>query len=161
MNPPAILNDLSQRILGLIAQPLQTTRLRFQDARWAPYNPPECWVNAPPTMVPVGWLPSILQTTDRLQGLSMSIQQLAFYNNSHRLHLWSTWTQWLLTHREASILWKDKREFITHPRHAFQPSTGLKPIPLPDKYDTVTHFWVERVDGEGFAEVNAEKGLQR
>jgi len=155
MNPPAILNDLSQRILGLIAQPLQTTRLRFQDARWAPYNPPECWVNAPPTMVPVGWLPSILQTTDRLQGLSMSIQQLAFYNNSHRLHLWSTWTQWLLTHREASILWKDKREFITHPRHAFQPSTGLKPIPLPDKYDTVTHFWVERVDGEGFAEVNA------
>ena len=30
----------------------------------------------------------------------------------------------------------------------------MKPIPLPDVHNTVTHYWVEHVDGEGFAEVN-------
>ena len=106
-------------------------------------------------MVPVRWLPSVLQTTNQFEGLSEHIQQLARFNNPHRLRFWSTWIQQLRTHREDSILWKDKREFITHPRHALQPSTTLRPVPLPDKHDTVTHFWVERVDGEGFAEVNA------
>ena len=155
LNPPAILEDLSKNILLLIAQPLQTTRARFQDARWAPYDPPEYWANSTPTPIPVGWFPSLIQTTSQFKGLSECIQQLVLYNNSHRLPSWYMWTQQLVTDRNESIQWKEKRQFITHPRHAFQQSVVLKPIPLPDTDDTVVHFWVERVDGEGFAEVNA------
>ena len=54
-----------------------------------------------------------------------------------------------------SIKWKDEQQFITHPWHAFQPSVALKPVPLPDEKDSITHFWVEQVDGQGFAEVDA------
>ena len=154
-NPPPILDDISDCILQLTAQPLRTTRTRIQDARWAPYNPPESWVDSPPTMGPVGWLPSILHTTGRFKGFSERLQQLASYNNSPRLPSWYKWIQQIDTHREESIQWKDKRQFVTHPRHAFQSSVVSHPIPLPDQEDTVVHFWAERVDGQGFAEVSA------
>ena len=31
----------------------------------------------------------------------------------------------------------------------------MKPVPVPDDLDPLTHLWVEQVDGQGFAEVNA------
>jgi len=155
MNPPKMMDGLVRDILDLIPQPPHTTRARFQDARWAPYNPPEHWVNLLPTTVPIGWFPTIQQTTSQFEGLSEHIQRLVSYSYLQCSPSWYKWMQDITMHREVSIQWKDERQFITHPRHAFQPSVALKPVPIPDSDDTITHFWVERVDGQGFAEVNA------
>ena len=155
LNPPTILEHLYPAILKLIPRPQQTIRAHFQDACWGPFDPPQNWVNPAPSMAPVRWYPTILHTTGRFDGLSDHLQMLALYNNPRHIPRWNTWIEWFGNHRKQSIRWKDKREFVTHPRHAFQPSKALQPIPLPDKEDTVVHFWVERVDGQGFAEVSA------
>ena len=152
--PPAVLFDVFSTILGLIPQPLCTTRGRSQDARWAPHNPPESWVNPLSTTVPIRWFPTIHPTTSQFRGLSERIQMLASYNHLRCSHKWYSLMQDVRRAREQTIQWKDERRFITHPRHAFQPSAALKPVPLPDE-DDITHFWVERVDGQGFAEVDA------
>ena len=155
MNPPAVLMEPLRTILGLIPEPTQTTRASFQDARWAPYNPPKDWVDSLPTTVPVGWFPSIQQTTSQFGGLSEHVKMLASNNHSRCSRPWYDLMRDIIVYRKESIQWKDERRFITHPRHVFQPSAALKPVPVPDENDCITHFWVERVDGQGFAEVDA------
>ena len=155
MKPPGVLMEPLRTILGLIAEPLQTTHTRFQDARWAPFNPPEDWINLLPTTVPVTWFPTIQQTTSQFEGLSERIQALTSYNHSHCSPSWYKLMHNIIVYHEKAIRWKDEWKFITHPQHAFQPSAVLKPVPFPDEEDTLTHFWVEQVDGQGFAEVNA------
>ena len=154
-NPPAVLIEPLRTILGLIAEPLQTIRDCSRDARWSPFKPPEDWINSPPTTVPVMWFPTIQQTTSQSEGLSERIQALASYNHLSCSFSWYKLMHNIIEYRAKAIQWKDERRFITHPRHAFQPSAALKPVPVPDDEDTLTHFWVERVDGQGFAEVGA------
>ena len=143
MNPPGVLMEPLRTILGLVAEPLQTTRARFQDARWAPFNPPEDWTTLPPATLPVVWFPTIQQTASQFKGLSECIQTLASYNHLRCSPSWYKLMHNIIMYRENAIRWKDERKFITHPQHAFQPSAALKPVPVPDEEDTLTHFWVE------------------
>lgn len=143
MDPPAVHYELSRTLLSMIPEPLHSTCAHFQDAHWAPNTPPEDWVNVLPTTVPVGWFPTIQQTTSQFNGLSEHIQMLTSCNDLQSSCLWYNWMYDVKQHHEYSIKWKDEQQFITHPWHAFQPSVALKPVLLPDDEDTITHFWVE------------------
>ena len=137
--PPAVLFDVFSTILGLIPQPLCTTCSRFQDAQWAPYNPPESWVNPLSTTVPIRWFPTIQPTTLQFRGLSEQIQMLATYNCIWCSCKWYSWMQDVSRSHKQTIQWKDEWQSITHPQHAFQPSAALKPVLHPDKDDAVSH----------------------
>ena len=108
-NPPAVLMEPLRMILGLIVEPLQTTRVHFQDAHWAPYNPPEDWIDLPPPTAPVRWFPTIQQTTSQFKGLSKRIEALASYNSLHCSTSWYNLMEDIMVYHEHSIRWKDER----------------------------------------------------
>ena len=108
-NPPAVHYELSRTLLSIIPAPLHTTCARFQDTRWAPYLPPEDWVDLLPTTVPLGWFPTIRQTTSQLNGLAEHIQILTSCNDLRGSRLWNNWRYDVNQHRELSIKWKDER----------------------------------------------------
>ena len=91
MNLPAVHYELSRTLLSIIPEPLHTTHAHFQDTRWAPYGPPEDWVDLLPTPAPVGWFPTIQQTTSQFDGLSECIQMLTSCNDLRCSRLWYNW----------------------------------------------------------------------